>query len=222
MLCRTTHLTKSDIGAIRVQPAKTFIELSADCVDRFNEALGSSKKLEKTIKVVRLDKRPEISDASRVRRSRDEKTKPSPTKRNPRSDYKNDKIKADLGKAKITPVLKHEKPKKDIKRVEPKGSLKGDRSKVNLNTNDTTKTSKIGLDDKKLDEDFDKFIKQLDEIDTRPPSKGFKKKNKKIKSSKRTEDHKKSPPPTSVGLKKRRATKRKPMPSQPTRKSRRQ
>ena len=100
--------------------------------------------------------------------------------------------------------------------------MKGDRSKVNLNTNDTTKTSKIGLDDKKLDEDFDKFIKQLDEIDTRPPSKGFKKKNKKIKSSKRTEDHKKSPTPTSVGLKKRRATKRKPMPSQPTRKSRRQ
>lgn len=222
MLCRTTHLTKSDIGAIRVQPAKTFIELSADCVDRFNEALGSSKKLEKTIKVVQLDKRPEISDASRVRRSREEKTKQSATKRNPRSDYTNDKIKAGLGKAKITPVLKHEKPKKDIKRVEPKRSLKGDRSKVNLNTNDTTKTSKIGLDDKKLDEDFDKFIKQLDEIDTRPPSKGFKKKNKKIKSSKRTEDHKKSPPPTSVGLKKRRATKRKPMPSQPTRKSRTQ
>ena len=81
---------------------------------------------------------------------------------------------------------------------------------------------KVDLDEKKLDEDFDKFIKQLDEIDTRPPSKGFKKKNKKIKSSKRTENHKKSPYFTSVGIKKRRATKRKPMPSQPKRKSQRQ
>ena len=100
--------------------------------------------------------------------------------------------------------------------------MKGDRSKVNLNTNAPKNTSKIDLNDKKLDEDFDKFIKQLDEIDTRPPSKGFKKKNKKIKSSKRTEDQKTAPPTTSVGIKKRRATKRKPMPSQPTRKSQRQ
>tara|TARA_B100001093_G_scaffold299700_1_gene285778 strand:- start:172 stop:1221 length:1050 start_codon:yes stop_codon:yes gene_type:complete len=222
MLCRTTHLTKSDIGAIRVQPAKTFIELSADCVDKFNEALGSSKKLEKTIKVVQLEKRPEISDASRVRRSRDEKPKRFSTKSNPRSDYKNNKIKDDVGNARITPFLKHEKPKKDIERVEPKGNLKGDRPKVNLNTNAPKNTSKIDLNDKKLDEDFDKFIRQLDEIDTRPPSKGFKKKNKRIKSSKRTEDQKTAPPPTSVGIKKRRATKRKPMPSQPTRKSRRQ
>ena len=117
---------------------------------------------------------------------------------------------------------KREKTKKDLKRLETKGNFKGEKAKVNLETSAPKNTLKVDLDDKKLEEDFDKFIKQLDEIDTRPPSKGFKKKNKKIKSSKRTENHKKSPYFTSVGIKKRRATKRKPMPSQPKRKSQRQ
>ena len=70
MLCRTTHLTKDEIGAIRVQTTKTYIELSADCVDRFNEALGPSKKLEKTIQVTQLDERPNLSDSPQRQKAR--------------------------------------------------------------------------------------------------------------------------------------------------------
>lgn len=51
--------------------------------------------------------------------------------------------------------------------------------------------SKSELDTKKLDDDFDQFIKQLEEIDTRLPTKGFGKKNKKKKRTRRIQDHKK-------------------------------
>ena len=78
MLCRAAHLNKDDIGAIRVQSDKTFIELSSECVVKFNEAIGSSKKLEKTIEVVQLDERPEISDAPRGKTAKARKTKTFP------------------------------------------------------------------------------------------------------------------------------------------------
>ena len=223
MLCRTTHLTKNDIGAIRVQPTKTFIELSADCVDQFHEALGTSKKLEKSIKVIQLDKRPDIPETSHAKRSRNDAPKRFSKHRNPRKDYKNDQPKGGVENVEINPSLKHETLKKNVKKIKPHDNSKNDSGKTDLKNKASKASLKIDLNEKKLDEDFDNFIKQLDEIDTKPPSKIFKKKSKKkIRLFKSTGNRKKLPSSDSVTPKKRRASKRKPMPSQPTRKPRKQ
>ena len=219
MLCRTTHLTKNDIGAIRVQPTKTFIELSADCVDQFHEALGTSKKLENSIKVIQLDKRPDIPETSRGKRSRNEAPKRFSKHRNARKDYKNDHPKDGIKNIEITPSLKHGTVKNNVKKIEPDTNSKVDSGKPDFKNKAPKRPSKIDLNEKKLDEDFDNFIKQLDAIDTKPPSKNFKKKSKKkIRLSKSAGDRKKLPSPDSVSPKKRRASRRKPMPSQPIKK----
>lgn len=59
MLCRAGHITKRDIGAIKIHQTETHIELDAGCVDRFLEAVGPSRKVEKTITVERIDGVPE-------------------------------------------------------------------------------------------------------------------------------------------------------------------
>jgi len=55
MLCRAGHVTKSEIGAIRIHHDETHVELAPQCVDRFLEAVGPSRKVEKTISVTRVD-----------------------------------------------------------------------------------------------------------------------------------------------------------------------
>ena len=219
MLCRAAHLNKNDIGAIRVQPDKTFIELSSECVVKFNEAIGSSKKLEKTIEVVQLDERPEISDAPRVKRPKHVKRKRSLLKSNTRSDYKNDMTERGLEEAKQKSVLEAEEPNKGFGDINPKGNLRAKKANSNLKTKASKDISKSELDTKKLDDDFDKFIKQLEEIDTRLPTKDFRKKNKAKKSTRRTQDHKKFLSSNTSEKKTLWGTKRKPMKAQQKRKS---
>jgi ATP-dependent RNA helicase DeaD len=60
MLCRAGHITKNEIGAIRIQQSETFVELLPDCVDKFLEALGPSCKIEKNIGVTRLKGTPDM------------------------------------------------------------------------------------------------------------------------------------------------------------------
>ncbi|MEP4885159.1 MAG: C-terminal helicase domain-containing protein, partial [Alphaproteobacteria bacterium] len=55
MLCRAGHLTKADIGAIRIQAGETHVELAASSVDRFLEGIGPSGKVEKNIVVTRRE-----------------------------------------------------------------------------------------------------------------------------------------------------------------------
>jgi len=55
MLCRAGHITKNEIGAIRIHMNETHVELEPGAVDRFLEALGPSRKVEKTITMTRLD-----------------------------------------------------------------------------------------------------------------------------------------------------------------------
>jgi ATP-dependent RNA helicase DeaD len=57
-LCRAGHITKRNIGAIRVQERETYVELSPDCIDGFLEAIGPTRKMEKTITVDRLEGEP--------------------------------------------------------------------------------------------------------------------------------------------------------------------
>jgi ATP-dependent RNA helicase DeaD len=73
MLCRFGKLTKVEIGAIKIQRNESHVELSADCVDRFLETIGPSRKLENSITVTRMDGPP-----------KDEEYVPAPRK--PRAD----------------------------------------------------------------------------------------------------------------------------------------
>ena len=59
MLCRAGHITKTDIGAIRIHEDETHVELAPGCVDKFLESVGPSRKVEKTITVTRLNGVPE-------------------------------------------------------------------------------------------------------------------------------------------------------------------
>ncbi|MFT5180613.1 MAG: ATP-dependent RNA helicase DeaD [Alphaproteobacteria bacterium] len=61
MLCRAGHITKEDIGAIRINEKETHVELAPGCVDRFLETVGPSRKMEKTITVTRLPGSPKVS-----------------------------------------------------------------------------------------------------------------------------------------------------------------
>ena len=78
------------------------------------------------------------------------------------------------------------------------------------------------MEQNKVDEDFDKFIKQLDEMDTKPAARKTQKRAKaKIKPPKQMgQQNSNSNPSNDQTMTKRRSTKRKPMPSQPTKKSR--
>lgn len=59
MLCRAGHITKNEIGAIRVHQKETHVELVPDCVERFLAAVGPTRTLEKTIVLRPLDGVPE-------------------------------------------------------------------------------------------------------------------------------------------------------------------
>jgi ATP-dependent RNA helicase DeaD len=61
MLCRHGNLTKRDIGAIRMQPDETFVELSAEAAERLMSAIGSAGTLEKGIRVKPLEGKPDVS-----------------------------------------------------------------------------------------------------------------------------------------------------------------
>lgn len=67
-ICRAGHITKNDVGAIRVQPDETFVEITDQAADLFLEALGPSAKLEKTISVARLDEAPNLPQEARAPR----------------------------------------------------------------------------------------------------------------------------------------------------------
>lgn len=60
MLCRFGHITKNEIGAIRIAQDETFVEIAAGGIDRFLDGIGPHKTLEKTIAVTRADGPPTL------------------------------------------------------------------------------------------------------------------------------------------------------------------
>jgi ATP-dependent RNA helicase DeaD len=61
MLCKAGHITKRDIGAIRIEQSETYVELAPGCVASFLEALGATATVEKNITVSRSDGPPKVS-----------------------------------------------------------------------------------------------------------------------------------------------------------------
>ncbi len=58
MLCKAGNITKREIGAIRINQDESLVELAPGCVEKFLEAVGPSRTLEKNIVVTRLDGTP--------------------------------------------------------------------------------------------------------------------------------------------------------------------
>lgn len=73
MLCRTGSISKREIGAIKMQPDETFVQIAADWADRFLAAIGPDRKLQNNIIVKRLDGTPDLSRAGYQAPSPDKK-----------------------------------------------------------------------------------------------------------------------------------------------------
>ena len=54
MLCRAGNITKTDVGAIKIHETETHVEMHPNAVDKFLEAVGPTRKVEKTITVDRV------------------------------------------------------------------------------------------------------------------------------------------------------------------------
>ncbi len=67
MLCRNGNITKSGIGAIKMQQMETYVELSADVADTFLGAIGPNRMLERGVRVTVLDGVPDLSRQSEPR-----------------------------------------------------------------------------------------------------------------------------------------------------------
>ncbi len=61
MLCRAGHITKNEIGAIRIQQTETFVELTSESVAKFLEAVGPGGKVDKGVILTRLDGVPDVA-----------------------------------------------------------------------------------------------------------------------------------------------------------------
>ncbi|MCT4557668.1 MAG: DEAD/DEAH box helicase [Pelagimonas sp.] len=59
MLCRNGKLHKGDIGAIRVKPHETFVQLKAEAAPKLAMALGADLELEKGVNLTQMDEAPE-------------------------------------------------------------------------------------------------------------------------------------------------------------------
>ncbi|RUW29210.1 DEAD/DEAH box helicase, partial [Mesorhizobium sp. M1E.F.Ca.ET.041.01.1.1] len=63
MLCRSGNISKREIGAIKMQPEETFVQIAADWADRFLAAIGPDRKLQGSIAVRRIEGTPDLSRA---------------------------------------------------------------------------------------------------------------------------------------------------------------
>lgn len=87
MLCRAGHITKRDVGAIRIRPQETYVELSAGCIEKFMNAVGPDATVEDGVTVTRVDgPPPERDDAPR--RDADDRPRRDKPKRRPDGDRK--------------------------------------------------------------------------------------------------------------------------------------
>lgn len=90
MICKAGDITKREIGAIRIQPNETFVEIKESAVPGFLKAVGGDMRLENQASLKALDGPPQISErgARPSKRSYDKPRDNStpPPSRAPRQD----------------------------------------------------------------------------------------------------------------------------------------
>ncbi len=77
LLCRSGNMTKREIGAIRIANDESFIELTANIIDGFMQLIGPNNMIEKTIKVTRLEGKPEFASLPRGKKTFFDKKQPA-------------------------------------------------------------------------------------------------------------------------------------------------
>ncbi len=76
MICKAGGITKNEIGAIRIQPNETFVEISAPAVAGFLKSVGSDMSLENQAKLKALDSPPQLGERGPRKTKRDYDDKP--------------------------------------------------------------------------------------------------------------------------------------------------
>ena len=71
MICKAGGITKNEIGAIRIQPNETFVEISAPAVPGFLKSVGSDMKLENQGTLTALDGPPQLGERGPRKTKRD-------------------------------------------------------------------------------------------------------------------------------------------------------
>ena len=133
MICRMGDLTKDDVGAIRVQPSHTFVEILATSADKFTNALGPDMKVEDGAVVTKLDKAPDLSRGSKPAGNRGPRPDRGPRpERAPRPSYDSD-APSQPRKARPAPVdsaaVTIEKPRAPRPERATEGKPRGDKAK---------------------------------------------------------------------------------------------
>ncbi len=119
MICKAGNLTKDDIGAIRIQPTDSFVEIRKDSVAGFLKALGGNMEIEEGAFLTQLDSPPAIAaqprggrptGSARPARHSQEGVKPTPS--SAPIDWNDD------------PTPRHKKPKGAPKGGKPRSPRK--------------------------------------------------------------------------------------------------
>jgi len=129
MLCRHGKLSKRDIGAIRMQPKETYVELTGEGAERFLSAIGPNRTLEKGIRVRTLQGAPDMS-TPREGKPDFAKKRPRPAEVAPEREHKDFKPKREFEKKPSQaqdahPKKRDEKPWSN-KKGKPQASKAGD------------------------------------------------------------------------------------------------
>ncbi|MBE0412878.1 DEAD/DEAH box helicase [Yoonia sp.] len=86
MICKAGGITKNEIGAIRIQPNETFIEISEPAVADFLKSIGSDMKLENQATLSALDGPPQLGERGprKTKRDYDDSAPAKPKRHAPR------------------------------------------------------------------------------------------------------------------------------------------
>jgi len=76
MICKAGDITKNEIGAIRIQPNETFVEIAEPAVAGFLKAVGSDMKLENQATLKALDGAPQLGERGPRKTKRDYDDRP--------------------------------------------------------------------------------------------------------------------------------------------------
>jgi len=78
MICKAGGITKNEIGAIRIQPNETYVEISEPAVAGFLDSIGPDMSLENQAKLKPLDGPPQLGERGPRKTKRDYEDKPRP------------------------------------------------------------------------------------------------------------------------------------------------
>lgn len=86
MICKAGGITKNEIGAIRIQPNETFVEISEPAVEGFLKSVGKEMSLENQAKLTALAGAPQLGERGPRKTKRDYDDKPRDRKPYHRDD----------------------------------------------------------------------------------------------------------------------------------------